>query len=461
MRTFILTVFMCTTFLIGNSYTNTDSLLVIDSPQVIYTDAQMPFTCDAQVSFLRKTDSTFWAFHLAVQPSGAQIFDPIFLGTLNQPFQKPLSRPSQNKNGWFSTYAYAWPWIQSIYQISPNELIGFTHNEKFPIQAYTNGFFTLGISYSNDTGLTWTFCGEIVTHPAPDTIPNRNIGGVPYIVVGNYFYVYFNDYDSAGVIGPMVARAPITDVITAARTHSVGLWSKYKNGSWNQPGLGGTGSRVIKSMSGTWIDTHGKATFVNSISKYVISLNAQNLHSLYLYTSTDGINWANESIIQTWSDGMCPYSTFAGFGTASNDCHTVGDAFCLFWTHKTSDYGNDTYYRSMIRVKNTPSSIHLAGPNMVKIPGTGTSTTAYSAYMNQSRRGLTLRFVIDKADNQGITVYAIDGKFVRKLEGGMCGPGSHTIVWNGLDNAGHAVPCGIYVFRFTGNGRNEIVNYNR
>ena len=66
---------------------------------------------------------------------------------------------------------------------------------------------------------------------------------------------------------------------------------KYNNGSWNEDGLTGIGSEVIRATSGTRLDTHGKAAYIKSINKYIICLNAQSAHDFHLYTSADGINW--------------------------------------------------------------------------------------------------------------------------------------------------------------------------
>lgn len=71
----------------------------------------------------------------------------------------------------------------------------------------------------------------------------------------DYLYIYYyteklnpNDRDNRLTYGFLcVARAPYNEVIQAAANKQVSTWSKYYNGSFGQPGLGGSATNLVTS----------------------------------------------------------------------------------------------------------------------------------------------------------------------------------------------------------------------
>jgi flagellar hook assembly protein FlgD len=49
-----------------------------------------------------------------------------------------------------------------------------------------------------------------------------------------------------------------------------------------------------------------------------------------------------------------------------------------------------------------------------------------------------------------LEVYDLSGGLVRVLENGTMGEGRHTTTWDGRDEAGHAVPSGVYLYALEG-----------
>jgi hypothetical protein len=347
----------------GMSFAEVDPALIIDSPTVVYTDATFPVKCfDLPPSFLRKSATTFSVFHCGSWKKEMFLYE----GTLDNPFQTRLPDGFMNMNGWYADWFWSFAWVMSIYKISTTELLGFSHVEKMTCGPSTTNcdHYATGISFSSNAGKNWTYCGEIA-NPLIDSV---NTGGVPFIVVGEYFYIYFNDGGH-----PAVARAKKTDVIAAARNKTVSPWKKYFNGSWDLDASAGIGSAVITcSTPGINLDMHAKAAYIKSIGKYIIACMGKggNSQDFYVYTSADGINWGNEVRLQHYSKGMPAYgmnvySAFAGLGDASDDCNEVGNEFYLYWTHKLeADYCNDTYYRSRIRV--TPTATQQPSTKLVE-----------------------------------------------------------------------------------------------
>ena len=78
----------------------------------------------------------------------------------------------------------------------------------------------------------------------PPSISRPNCGGVPMLVVGNYFYVYYNERTggaNSDLEYPAVARAKISSVLAAAASDTVPAFYKYNDGAWTQPAIDRTG----------------------------------------------------------------------------------------------------------------------------------------------------------------------------------------------------------------------------
>ncbi|MFZ1948401.1 MAG: FlgD immunoglobulin-like domain containing protein [bacterium] len=58
-----------------------------------------------------------------------------------------------------------------------------------------------------------------------------------------------------------------------------------------------------------------------------------------------------------------------------------------------------------------------------------------------------IRYSVGAACEVGLEVFDVQGKIVRTLTAGAVPAGSHTIVWDGKDQAGRPVPSGVYYVR--------------
>ncbi len=192
--------------------------------------------------------------------------------------------------------------------------------------------------YSTDGGDRWTFCGEIV-RPKNS---KGNVGGTPLLAVGDYFHVYFNEHGSDGK-RLSVARAKISDVLAAARKHTVTPWKKYRDGSWDEDGLTGLGSAVLpnsKLSGGHPADLHADAAYNRAAGLYMITLWCfeQGMGRLYLHTSSDGVHFEPPHLVDEEPGQWMPYSTFlAGErDQETNDASTVGAEFYILINHKNA-----------------------------------------------------------------------------------------------------------------------------
>ena len=75
-----------------------------------------------------------------------------------------------------------------------------------------------------------------------------------------------------------------------------------------------------------------------------------------------------------------------------------------------------------------------------------------SAVPNPFRSDMTLSFSTAAGGAVRLSVYDALGREVRSLEDTTRSAGSHTMSWDGRDNAGRAVPSGMYVVRLQSQG---------
>ncbi|MGP9022627.1 RICIN domain-containing protein [Streptomyces sp. BR1] len=140
---------------------------------------------------------------------------------------------------------------------------GLVHNEFTP-QPFGDGLHYDAIDYavSKNQGKVWTILGHAITSPYSTSrndssaFPNQTYDygdGDQRLFVdpaSGYFYVYYGSriVPKGGVGGSTgglahVARAPISSKM------ATGSWSKWYDGSWSQPGVGGLESNMVPATS--------------------------------------------------------------------------------------------------------------------------------------------------------------------------------------------------------------------
>jgi hypothetical protein len=66
---------------------------------------------------------------------------------------------------------------------------------------------------------------------------------------------------------------------------------------------------------------------------------------------------------------------------------------------------------------------------------------------NPVRAATSIRFVLPHPDAVDLRVYDVTGRAVRMLSAGQWPAGSHAVEWDGRNDAGVAVPAGVYYYR--------------
>lgn len=71
-------------------------------------------------------------------------------------------------------------------------------------------------------------------------------------------------------------------------------------------------------------------------------------------------------------------------------------------------------------------------------------TRLYQPAPNPFSRTVIIRYSLAREQTANLTVCDLSGRLVRTLLNSSQRPGTYTLHWNGKDNSGRTVPCGVY-----------------
>lgn len=144
-------------------------------------------------------------------------------------------------------------------------------------------------------------CGRILTSnitKAEATGLNVEMGGAPYVVRGEYVYVFFADM-SAGpnYILQSVARCKVADLKAAINAgNTVPEFKKWYNGTWMESGLGGRSSEIWANPSDfiRWSDVIYLEAYETYMGIYSFNDGGWNFGVRF---SKDLVNWTDENVL--------------------------------------------------------------------------------------------------------------------------------------------------------------------
>lgn len=282
--------------------------LSIGGPEIIYTKKQRSsaggsYWPDGNFGVVSNGDGTY-DFYAANGPKPV-----VSTGTLLKPGDNDRSVsivnvPKKKYDYIAGGPVYEDPWSGARLMIYHAEV-----HQKNQQQFYS----VLGMAISTDpAGRTFTDLGEIIRPNVPPGV--AEVGGGSFAIVNGYLNVYYrdwlSDYSTAEVA---VARAPMADIMNNALAGVGTSFSKYYNGSFSQPGLGGKSSYLENGnpnngwLSVSYNEYLGQMMMVTS--QWSASGN-----DLYLATSPDGINWSPRQPIAL-DAGEQFYPTIVGTGS--------------------------------------------------------------------------------------------------------------------------------------------------
>lgn len=284
-----------------------------------------------------------------------------FRGTLDEPAQAPI----YTRNALNAPTGEQW-WIANIFQTPDHALLAFCHIENGnPAQ---HGWWGIGLAYSTDNGATFHRLGWILGQHVKDSVGATNIGGVPFVTKDGYFYVYYSDVRTAGAASePSVARAPVAEVLDAARRGTVSEWHKYRDGGWSDAGLNGDASPVMRN--GPLYSTHGDSAYSTYLGRYVLTGYTHGPgRGVFITFSTDAVSYDPPLWIQRSSmpdkDALSPYETIVNLDGSDNGI--VGQSFYLYYGYRFRQAGVTSgefpaLYRWLFRQKVTLNAAGFGG----------------------------------------------------------------------------------------------------
>lgn len=355
-----------------NSSTGNDTTFW--DPVVSYTD-KPEYTLDKAEVVMTTTDCnnmgvTLFDSSISIVPNGTNydFYDSAqgrevvkWTGTLAQPAQTAVYCKSPDSAFTNPNSVEGYWWISNMYKDTDGGLLAFCHLEG----CADGGFWALGLAYSDDGGSTFEILGKIVTQNYPDNTidqpkADRNIYGLGYAVKDGYFYVYYGDnMPEPYTKYPAVCRAPVADVLSAAKNGTVTEWKKYYNGAWNEDGMGGKATPVIAGSGQYDWETHGDAAYSSTLGKFVLmGFNQSDGMGEWIAFSDDGVNFGHPSfIINSYSGktskSMNIYDTL--IGSDGSDNGVIGSSFYIYWSQR-NDYNaplNSQICRQLVTVNLT------------------------------------------------------------------------------------------------------------
>jgi hypothetical protein len=201
------------------------------------------------------------------------------------------------------------------------------------IYRYQNGFWSyLGIAKSSDDGLTWSDLGIIVSANQPYD-PNGisfDVGDGDLVTdpTETYFYVYFPDRLVDGTIIFMsVARAPIDELLRNAARHRTPRFTKYYNGDWNEPGMGGKSSSVLPAELNYAGDAN--VAYSRHLKRYAAVFD--DTHRISYAESSDGIGWTSPILLYSTDPNIAGASSAVMVGEGDEPSR-LGKQFYVYFT---------------------------------------------------------------------------------------------------------------------------------
>ncbi len=253
-------------------------------------------------------------------------------GTPDDPFKTVRYAGKRVEGVDWATFCYC-SIAQVVKDPATGTLIGITHLER----KTTGGIVAaLGLSVSKDNGETWTLLGEIIQHDFPidqrhDV--NRDIGNGPIVMDDTYLYIFVLDNHEADLSGGVsVARVELAELFAKVAAGELPTAYKYKDGQWNEPGMGGGFTSVLPQ------DVTPNFLYItyNTVLKKYIMVTCQapyyqsNDGDILLMVSDDFLDWTNAE--RQWLATGYNGEQYPSIFSDAENCQTEsGETFYIYW----------------------------------------------------------------------------------------------------------------------------------
>jgi len=178
---------------------------------------------------------------------------------------------------------------------------------------------------------------------------------------------------------------------------------------------------------------------------------------LILYDPAFHPTLTGDGIILMQYQEVSNYDVVDGYATVGiqNETHTDGLLYTFFNLY--ADGATPLQAGTAIRIVPSgmlPSSVpgQALGPAEVSLR---------EARPNPFSGGTTIRYALSAADAVELSIHDVTGRLIRRLESSVRPAGEHEVRWDGLDEAGHPAPVGLYFYRLRAGAAEESRRFVR
>jgi hypothetical protein len=158
----------------------------------------------------------------------------------------------------------------------------------------TGAFWSsIGAAVSTDGGSTFVDAGEVLTPDLELLSPHRGPSGngpgdLSTLVRDGWLYAYYNDNLEDGTMVLAVARTSVAGLSAMAVSGAAPAFWKYRDGSFSEPGLGGTPSAIATGFNPSVAYSSCRDEFIMVATNYTSDTGSM----LSIMTSSDGFHWS-------------------------------------------------------------------------------------------------------------------------------------------------------------------------
>ena len=293
----------------------------IDNPstlsQSMFPAADSGYFPDGNINVLEISSSyyAFWGMYRNYRSISNSPLLQNHIGQLNPTVSVFGGR--QPDNGSSNGFNDGGMWLIGVKELDDGRLAGFFHAESHWYPRSTNGWLaykSLGVAYSSDNGLTWGTPELILKHsnnkPASPEWSGLGDGCVIYNHLNNKYYTYYT---------PVSGSVSLSMAVSSNPNGGAGTWSKWYNGSFSQPGIGGLETPIaeLSNNPGANPSVHWN-TYLN---KFIMVWHGWN-EKLYISASIDGEVWETPQLLldegaKTWYPVIVGSSSTVGGQTVT------------------------------------------------------------------------------------------------------------------------------------------------
>jgi hypothetical protein len=298
------------------------------------SDKDLDWWADGPISAepRRSGGFSFWA------PNGGDVARTS--GKLSRPAavvhdpSKPIPHPGYPDIGYLSG--------GQTYHLGGSKRLMFVHAERYPTGDVTVFYGTIGLALSTDDGRSWKFLGEIFRpdlsyeefQRCRDAV-NASFG--QFVIAWDqgrrYFYSYTIDHTDSCVTDYAVFRAPVAEVVAAARRGEVTVWHKLYEGGFTESALGGRFTDILPgAQTGDFAVTYNAF-----LDRYLFIYPHQEPRRPYYEwraaESADGVSWSEPAGFgeTTYGERYAP-----SLIDRDRKAHMTGSEFWIYYTASQS-----------------------------------------------------------------------------------------------------------------------------